>query len=133
MGVSVYQDTLTGALDVFGWHWMHVRPIFDARAKRWVTPTTAKGWPDLTCLHTRSGVVLACEVKGQRKNPKPHQREWLERWHRVPCAAAVVFGPTDDWHQVVGWLNHPETLVSGFGWLPPEQHRPVWLPDPPAR
>jgi hypothetical protein len=129
-----YQDTLSATLEALGWHDMWVRPVFDARANRWVTPTTTKGWPDLSCIHPRSGVLLFAEVKGACPAPKrgwstadvkPHQLDWLHRLHCNPAAAAVVFRPSDDWTLVAGWLADPGTLRSGYGWLDPEQHRPV--------
>lgn len=135
MSVTPYQDTLVATLEALGWHGTAVRPVFDARAKRWLTPTTSPGWPDLTYLH-RTGVVLACEVKqdlppnGHRVAPKhcgccprPDQLAWLNRWHMVASAAAVVFRPSDDWLMVSRWLMDPASLPSGWGWLPPAQHR----------
>jgi hypothetical protein len=133
-------------LGALGWHGNHVRPFYgwDSRvaaergaAPRFVTPTTAVGWPDLTYLHPITGIVLACEVKqdlpktGHREPapkdcgccPRPQQLEWLWRWHQVPCCAAVVFRPGDDALRVSRWLSNPETLVSGYGWLDPARHR----------
>jgi hypothetical protein len=122
---SPYQETLIQTLEIFGWRWMHVRPVFDAKAKRWLTPTTAKGWPDLSCVHPRSGVALFAEAKGAKGKPTPEQLDWLRWWHRVPSAAAVCFRASDDWNMVAGWLAEPATLPSGYGWLPTAEHRPV--------
>jgi hypothetical protein len=143
VSVSPYQDTLVATLDALGWYGTAIRPVFDAKAKRFLTPTTAVGWPDLTYVHPRTGVVLACEVKtnlpkgghrGPVKHcgccPRPEQLEWLRRWHRVASAAAVVFRPADDWLEVAAWLQHPDRLPSGWGWLPPDAHRrPFALAD----
>lgn len=140
MGVSAYQDTVTAMLTALGWHGNHTMPVFGwssvpasrVTAPRSFTPTTARGWPDLLYVHPVTGVVLACEVKldlpkagHHRKQrttqcrccPTPEQADWLWRWHQVPCAASVVFRPSDDALQVSRWLSNPETLVSGYGWL----------------
>lgn len=144
MGVSAYQDTVVAMLSALGWHGNHTMPMYGWKSKamtgrvppEFLTPTTAKGWPDLTYLHPPTGVVLACEVKqdlpkrGHRDPPpqdcsccpRSHQLGWLWRWHQVPCCAAVVFRPGDDAIQVSGWLADPETLISGYGWLA-ERHR----------
>jgi hypothetical protein len=139
---SPYQTTLDLTLAALGWHHMHVRPVFDAKAKRWLTPTTTKGWPDLTAIHPRTGVLLFAELKGalttkvktwSTADVKPHQLDWLHRLNTNPCAACVVFRPSDDWDTVAGWLTMPDTLMSGYGWLPPEQHRRVWSAQAIAR
>jgi hypothetical protein len=131
VSVTPYQDTITQTLDVLGWRHMHVRPIFDARGKRWITPTTAVGWPDVTAVHRRTGIVAAIEIKtnqGPRGHrtpdvkcgccPTPDQLDWLQMWHHNPGAAAVVFRPSDDWNLLVGWFTAPFDFVSGYGWLP---------------
>jgi hypothetical protein len=126
--VSGYENTIQNTLTAFGWRHMHVRPIFDGRKKRWVTPTTAVGWPDITAIHTGRGVVLAAEVKGttgRDVKPTAEQLEWLGYWHSVPAAAAVVFRPSDDFQEVALMLRAPEMLMSGFGWLPEAKWRPV--------
>lgn len=126
MTVSGYENTIQGAFNMTGWRHMHVRPIFDGRKKRWVTPTTAKGWPDLTAIHPRWGIVCAAEVKGTKaRDDKPtlEQLEWLGIWHRVPSAAAVVFRPSDDFDTVLWMLRNPDQLASGWGWLDPTEHR----------
>lgn len=126
MTVSAFETTVTEALEMFGWRHMHVRPVFDGRRKRWVTPTTAIGWPDLCAVHPL-GVVLAAEVKGttgRDATPTPEQLDWLRAWHAVACAAAVVLRPSDDFDAVCRWLRDPWLARSGFGWLPePEQRR----------
>lgn len=132
---SPHQTTLAATLKALGWHDMHVRPVYDRQADVWITPTTAKGWPDLTAVHPRTGVMLFAECKGKvdlktkdwsTQGVKPHQLEWLHWLHAVPCAAAVVLRPSDPWTVVADMLSDPRQLVSGFGWLPPEQRRRVW-------
>lgn len=132
---SPYQGTLTATMDALGWQWNHTRPVYDRAAQAYITPTTAKGWPDLAAVHPRTGVMLFAELKGKCPAPKrgwstsdvkPDQMKWLRFMHTVPCAAAVVLRPTDDWVTISGWLATPETLVSGYGWLPPEEHHRIW-------
>jgi hypothetical protein len=131
---SPYQQTVTATLDALGWSHMHTRPVFDAKSKRFLTPHTAKGWPDLACVHHRSGVLLFAELKGHHglktktwttSDVRPDQVEWLHKLHRNPGAACVVFRPDDDWLLVSEWLAKPWLLLSGYGWLPPEQWRGV--------
>lgn len=133
-----YQGTLVATLEALGWHGTSVRPVFDAKAKRFLTPTTAEGWPDLCYINPRHGVLLACEVKsdlpksGEHRPgrtspcgccPRPNQLDWLYRFHQVPSAAAVVFRPADDWNLIARMLAHPHLLVSGWGWLPEAEWR----------
>jgi hypothetical protein len=135
VSVTPYQDTLVQTLEALGWFGTAIRPVFDAKAKRFLTPTTVTGWPDLTYIHPRTGVVLACEVKtnlpkgghrGPVKHcgccPRPDQVVWLNRWHQVLSAAAVVFRPADDWQAIARMLADPGQLWSGWGWLPEWRH-----------
>jgi hypothetical protein len=145
VGVSAYQDTVAEMLATFRWEGNHTLPVYGwlsvgaqrgGQAPRSFTPTTAVGWPDLVYVHPATGVVAAIEVKtdppkgGHRKPvkscgccPRPDQRQWLWWWHQVPCCASVVFRPGDDALMVAGWLSNPEAMVSGYGWLPGDQHR----------
>jgi hypothetical protein len=133
-----YQGTLVATLEALGWQGTAVRPIFDGHAQRFLTPTTAEGWPDLTYINPRHGVLLACEVKSDlpksgahRPNrtspcgccPRPNQLEYLHRFHQCLSNAAVVFRPADDWNAVARMLAQPGMLMSGWGWLPEDEWR----------
>ena len=132
---SPYQRTLVKTLAATGWHHSHTRAVFDRQARVWITPA-AKGYPDLTAIHPGSGALLFAELKGDCPAPRrgwsvsdvrPEQLGWLRWLHRNPAAAAVVLRPTDDWNMVADWLQAPHKLLSGYGWLPPDDHRPIRL------
>lgn len=134
MPPSPYEQTIHHTLKLFGWRYVYGRKIQDKRTGRWTTglgPADARGFPDNLAVHEKSGIVLAAEVKtetrGARKlDARPEQVSWLRTWHAVPGCAAVVLRNTDDFHETQTMLAHPARLISGFGWLPEDEQRPVW-------
>lgn len=62
------QATITEALDLYGWVWHHET---DSRRSR-------EGFPDLVCVHPKTGWVLFLELKSQRGRVRPAQAVWLE-------------------------------------------------------
>jgi hypothetical protein len=87
----------------------------------WRTSTTALGWPDWTCL--REEYILAVEVKGFDRNGRPtpfqpHQKEWLQRFARIPTGRAWVLRPTDSMDDIVEWARHPADAPRTYGWEP---------------
>ena len=116
-----FQRTLVSTLEILGYTVNHVRPVMvQARGvKRWVTPTTSKGWPDLVAINARTHRLVAIECKADRTAAKvsDEQWNWLGRFHSVPGCVALVLRPADDWNLIVQWLRSPDTAPSGYGWL----------------
>lgn len=106
------QRKLVEMLKQFAWSYCHTRPIQDVDG-RWVTSTTAKGWPDLICL--RAEFVVAIEVKGVRTKFRPGQVEWLRRFAAVGGGRAWCVRPADDLNDVARWLAFPRTSPKLYG------------------
>ena len=129
MPPSDYEHTIHHTLHTFGWRYVYARKIQDKRTGKWTSgigPKDAKGWPDNLAIHEPTGIVLAGEVKtesGTKLYPRAEQVGWLQTWHQVPSAAAVVFRSSDDWDATWAMLRNPALLRSGWGWLPEVEHR----------
>jgi hypothetical protein len=80
-----------------GWRTMHVGRARVGR--KWVTPTSTNGWPDLTLL--RPPQLVCLELKRVGGTVRPGQREWIEALQQVPGVEAYIVGPEDAhevWH-----------------------------------
>lgn len=108
-----WQRTLIEGFEYFGYAVNHVRPGRTAKGE-WVTPTTAKGWPDLTCL--KGEWIVACEVKGVKTPVEAKQIEWLERFALIPTGRAWILRPQDDWERIVSWMARPQAAPLRYGW-----------------
>ena len=86
-----------------GWRVLQVRRVFDANAKRWVTPFGAdgKGFPDF--LFVRDRVVYA-EVKTGKGKLTKEQRQWRDAI-RAAGAEWYLLRPLEDWDMVKGALS----------------------------
>lgn len=104
------------ALEWFGWTVNHVRAA-QTQKGRWVTPTTAVGWPDLLGLR-EDAPLLVIENKRVGEYPDPHQRLWLELFHCRPGALVWVSRPSDPWDDLLRWLRHPDEAPTVWGWEP---------------
>jgi hypothetical protein len=118
-----WQRNIEKALDAAGWTWTHTkrakvpqrRGTDQPEAARWLTPM-AKGFPDLLAL--RDGHLLVIEVKTEGEYPDRDQRKWLELFHQMEGALVWVCRPSDDWADLVRWLQRPESAPAVHGWEP---------------
>ncbi len=86
------QRTVTDALRLHGWRWVHFRPA-QARDGRWLTPYEGDdGFPDIVALKT--GTLLALECKGTRGSKKPG-----------PNVKGSELKRLIRWEQQVAWLD----------------------------
>lgn len=110
---TAWQKVLIEGFEHFGYAIQRVykMPTGDGR---FVTSTTAKGWPDLTAF--RDEWVIGCEVKGITTEIKPGQPEWLERFASIPTGRGWMLRPTVDWDDVVRWMRNPLSAPRRFGW-----------------
>lgn len=75
----------------------------------WVTPTTYRGFPDLTLV--RRGELLFLELKTVDGEPTPEQIRWIGTAHTVPGVEAHVVDPTD-WPAIHARLTRPRIRGS---------------------
>lgn len=64
---------VTELAEILGWSWVHFRPAKTRHG--WRAPVSGplgKGWPDLTLVHPRHGIVFA-ELKGSGGRLDPDQ------------------------------------------------------------
>jgi hypothetical protein len=108
---SILQDALTRE----GWAYNHVFRMKSAKG-RWMTSTTAVGWPDL--LAVRGPHILAIEVKAAKGVIGPHQLEWLERFAAIPTGFAWILSPKDSWQEIANWLHDPSKAPKVHGFSP---------------
>lgn len=112
-----YQGMIMEALQVMGWKAMHVFPLMD-RHGVYRTPTTAKGFPDITAL--RGEWILSIEVKGPKTPFQPGQIEWLEAFATIPTGRGWALRPSKpDLKELVAWLRKPAEAPRRFGYTVP--------------
>ena len=110
-----WQHVLQGRFSEEEWAWQHVYRMQSAKG-RWMTSTTATGWPDLTAW--RRGYVLAIECKsGTAKwHLEPGQLDWLERFAEIPTGRAWLLDPLHtDWQDIANWIHDPESAPRRVG------------------
>ena len=71
-----FQEQIFQLFHLHGWKVAHFRAA--KVGNKWMTPVAAdgKGWPDLFCVHPKTGDKLAVELKAEYKHPAPAQIEW---------------------------------------------------------
>lgn len=96
------QETITEALDLGGWRWVHFRP---ARTKHgWTTAMSGhKGFPDIVAVRDR---VLFLELKSDSGTVHVEQTEWLRVLRSAGVDARVVRPPDLD-QLLVELLSQP--------------------------
>lgn len=88
-----FQKNVLDLAHMRGWIVAHFRGVFDANAKRWMTPVGAdgKGFPDLVLVRER---VIFAELKSKTGRLRPDQVTWLDRL-RDTGAEVYVWRPKD--------------------------------------
>lgn len=94
---------VTKVAEAHGWVVNHV---FRTRGRdgRWLTPTTASGFPDLWILRPPQLIVL--ELKARRHRLEPGQADWIDGLATVPGIISRFAGP-DDWPEIQHILKTP--------------------------
>jgi hypothetical protein len=110
-----WQYVIQRALDKEHYRWNHVYRMQSAKG-RWMTSTTAVGWPDIVAL--RPPYIIAIECKGVTTPIEPAQYPWLVTFSELPTGRAWVLRPQDDWQRIANWLHDPETAPRIAGWRP---------------
>lgn len=87
-----------------GWLTCHVYPAKAGRNGAWMTPTSARGFPDVWIL--RRGQLVVFELKARKGRPEDGQAEWIETLDTVPGVTARFAGP-DDWPALQAILTDP--------------------------
>lgn len=102
---SDFQARITTMAEYMGWRWWHVKDSRKQQCGRWVPDGEIAGFPDLTMVHPRHGVVFA-EVKGEGGRLTAKQKTALTDIADA-CTTAVPRGVLvhvwfpDDWDDVI--------------------------------
>jgi hypothetical protein len=85
---KAFQAEVTKFAESYGWTVNFTRRsmVQQGGAKRWVTNTSVKGWPDLCCLHP-DGYVIFLELKGVDGKPSDEQ---IEVMRTLQAIASVI-------------------------------------------
>jgi hypothetical protein len=86
-----FQQRLVQYAESRGWIVNHTRRA-KVRKDQWATPTSVKGWPDLTLV--RDTVLMFAELKADKKYPDPDQRAVLAALEATGVAV-YVWRPRD--------------------------------------
>lgn len=85
----------------FRWKVHHVRPAWSK--KGWRTPVQGDvGYPDLTLL--RAPRVIVAELKTDKGQLTPEQKEWLEAFRKCPGVETYLWRPRM-WSDIVDILR----------------------------
>ncbi len=81
-----------------GWKVLQVRRVFDANAKRWLTPFGAdgKGFPDFQFVRDRA---VYAEVKTGKGKLTKEQRQWRDTLRAAGCEWYLL-RPLENWEEV---------------------------------
>lgn len=91
MNEAEFQRQVTKIAESFGWLVCHVGR---ARVgKRWVTPTSVAGFPDLVLVRPPQCVFLELKRKGGRSTDE--QRRWIGALQACAGVEAYIVDPTD--------------------------------------
>lgn len=96
MTEAEFQAEVVKLAKIQGFLVCHVYPAQNS-AGVWVTPTTYKGFPDLTLV--KRGRLIFLELKKVGGKATPEQRRWIATAQTVPGVEAWVVDPTD-WPEV---------------------------------
>lgn len=90
---EAFQKQVIDLAHLRGWHVAHFRSVFDANAKRWMTPVGAdgKGFPDLVLVRE---VVIFAELKAKAGRLRPDQVVWMDKL-RATGAHVYEWRPKD--------------------------------------
>ena len=95
-----WQKTVTDALDVFGWRWIHFRPA--RTEKGWRTPVSGfAGFPDVVAVRADRVVYIELKTEGGRLGQG--QAEWLAALGLA--GAEVHCWRPSDWAEVEEFLR----------------------------
>jgi hypothetical protein len=75
------QRTVTEALTLYGWRWLHMKPARTPDGKYLTRQDGHPGFPDLVAV--RGGVLRFDELKGDGGRPSAEQQEWAAALSRV--------------------------------------------------
>lgn len=100
MSEAEFQSAVVRLAKRHGWLVCHVYPCRTGTRTR--TPTSYKGFPDLTLV--RRGSLLFLELKKVGGTATPEQRRWIATAQTVPGIAAYIVDPTD-WPEVHALLT----------------------------
>jgi hypothetical protein len=103
MSETEFLDNVAHLARSHGWLVCHVYPARTGDGV-WVTPTTYKGFPDLTLL--RRGEMLQLELKTVDGEASPEQIRWIGLAHTVPGIEAHIVDPTD-WPAIHARITRP--------------------------
>lgn len=70
------------AAHALGWRCSHFRPAQTAQGWRTTVQGDGKGYPDITAVHPRHGVIFA-ELKTDKGRLSPEQVEWVSALSRA--------------------------------------------------
>ncbi len=90
-----FSATITTEAEALGYLTMHVRKV-QVRRGVFVTPTSVKGYPDLTLLAPGIMLVLEVKAKGKRSTTTAEQLAWINTAQTVAGVHAYVVTP-DEW------------------------------------
>lgn len=79
-----WQDQVVELLQLTGWQHYHT----------WNAMHSAPGFPDLVCIHPRSGDHFVAELKAPKGRLSAHQAQWLT-WFELAGWDAYVWRPED--------------------------------------
>jgi len=99
-----FSNQVEDLLNLSSWRWCHFRP---ARMQGgWRTALSGEpGFPDY--IATRDGALIFFELKSERGQVAPWQREWLEDLRA--CGQRVYLWRPSDWDEIVKILDRQPT------------------------
>ena len=81
---------------LYNWDYMHVHKAQKGKSGAWLTPTSKKGWPDLTLWHKDHGIIFV-ELKVDNKYLRPEQKEVINSLRQAGQHAEVWKPKHYDW------------------------------------
>jgi len=106
MTEAEFQNQIIKYAQLKGWEVMHVRKATQGakgrNRARWVTPTSVRGWPDLTLWHPKRGGMLFIEVKSDKGRVSPEQKAVLASL--TDAGQYAVFAKPKMWEELKNLL-----------------------------
>ena len=114
MSEAQLQRGLIEAAELHGWRVYHVTNV---RTTLLIYNTTAKGYPDLTMVHERRGLIVYAELKNATRDKKAaaHQQAWA-----TAIAMAARFTP----ERVLHCLWRPQHYDDALAFIAGETDTP---------